>query len=102
MSGVASSALAREANAIPIPTLQVALNLTWRWSKQIPGPFLGREPWEIVACPNAETFDRMCRLYYPHFLLGGDRLGRPVLLQKVRETAAVPRPAHLTHSVDEA
>lgn len=48
--------------------------------------WLRREPWEVAGCANDATFDALCRTYYPHYTLGTDRLGRPVLVQKVHCT----------------
>ncbi|CAM9216226.1 unnamed protein product, partial [Discosporangium mesarthrocarpum] len=61
--------------------IQVEENLEWRLSMDM-ADLLVTEPWRVVGCADAETFDHLCRSYYPHYFLPSDRQGRPVLVQK--------------------
>lgn len=57
--------------------------MSWRVKTGV-ADALRREPWEASRCASKETFEKLCRAYYPHYTIGVDRQGRPVLVQKVR------------------
>ena len=61
---------------------QVEASLAWRVETGVAAD-QRREPWDVSGCASEEKFDQLCRTYYPHYTLGTDRLGRPVLVQKV-------------------
>lgn len=42
-----------------------------------------KEPWEVSGCASEDKFEQLCRTHYPHYALGTDRLGRPVLVHQV-------------------
>ena len=57
--------------------------LSWRIEAGVTAA-LRKEPWEVSRCSSEETFEKLCQAYYPHYTIGVDRQGRPVLVQKVR------------------
>ena len=66
-----------------VPAVKVVASLSWRVKMGVAAA-LRRAPWEASRCSDEETFDKLCRAYYPHYTIGVDRQGRPVLVQKVR------------------
>lgn len=67
---------------------QLETNLSWRAEKDMAAA-LRSEPWEVFGCATEGKFEELCKSYYPHFTLGTDRLGRPVLVQKARPVEVV-------------
>ncbi|CAM9546778.1 unnamed protein product [Scytosiphon promiscuus] len=66
---------------VELTRAQLEASLAWRVDAGIAAA-TQREPWEVSKCASAETFEQLCRTHYPHYTLGTDRRGRPVLVQK--------------------
>ncbi|CAM9460561.1 unnamed protein product, partial [Laminaria digitata] len=60
---------------------QMVASLSWRVETGVTAA-LRREPWEASRCSSEETFEKLCQAHYPHYTIGADRQGRPVLVQK--------------------
>ena len=70
------------------PERQLKANLSWRIENHVAAA-LRAEPWEVSGCASEKKFDNLCKSYYPHYVLGSDRNGRPVLVQKVGSCGVV-------------
>ncbi|CAM9768164.1 unnamed protein product, partial [Ectocarpus sp. 13 AM-2016] len=66
---------------VELTRAQLEASLSWRVETGVASN-ARREPWEVSGCANQEAFEELCRTHYPHYTIGTDRVGRPVLVQK--------------------
>eukprot|EP00903_Cladosiphon_okamuranus_P006946 g6760.t1 len=66
---------------VELTRAQIEASLLWRVETGVAAD-KHREPWDVSGCASEDRFEQLCRTYYPHYTLGTDRLGRPVLVQK--------------------
>ncbi|CAM9323532.1 unnamed protein product, partial [Hapterophycus canaliculatus] len=66
---------------VELTRAQLEATLSWRVESGVAAA-ARTEPWELSKCASPETFEQLCRAHYPHYTLGTDRVGRPILVQK--------------------
>ncbi|CBN77929.1 conserved unknown protein [Ectocarpus siliculosus] len=66
---------------VELTRAQLEASLSWRVETGVASN-ARREPWEVSGCASAEAFEELCRTHYPHYTIGTDRVGRPILVQK--------------------
>ncbi|CAB1110764.1 unnamed protein product [Ectocarpus sp. CCAP 1310/34] len=66
---------------VELTRAQLEASLSWRIETGVASN-ARREPWEVSGCASKEAFEELCRTHYPHYTIGTDRAGRPILVQK--------------------